>query len=124
MRRLLGYAALLIAGAAVTAASGVARTSSITNRYTSNYGATWDAINNLNGQFTADQIAFLKGLSPAQTEFLGNLGQMTAPTSYPLQDDPHGGSTWASNERDYVNAPIDMANDIVLKLIRQNFMTS
>jgi hypothetical protein len=124
VRRLLGYTLLLIVAAAVTKASGTARTSSITNRYNSNYDATWNAINNLNGQFTADQLAFLKGLSPTQTEFLGNLGQMTAPTSYPLQDDPHGGSTWASNERDYVNAPIDMANDVVLKLIRQNFMTS
>lgn len=123
MRRLLGYTALLIVGAAVTAASGAVRTSSITNRYNSNYDATWNAINNLNGQFTANQIEFLKGLSPAQTALLESLAVMTPPTSFPLADDPHGGSTWAPNERDYVNSSIDMINDVILKLQRNGYMS-
>jgi hypothetical protein len=124
MRRFLGYAVLLITAAAVTSKVGTARTSSLKNRYESNYTATWRAINILNGQFTADQTAFLSGLSPVQTNFLAHLGVMTAPTAWPLADDPNSGSTWATGERDYVNAPTDMINDVVQKLIRQNFMTT
>lgn len=123
MRRLLGYAALLIAGAAVTAASGVARTSSITNRYNSNYDATWTAINNLNGQFNANQIAFLSGLSAAQCTFLANIKQIGVPTDYPLAGDGHSGANWATNERDFLNAVIDLVNDLVNKMQTQHIMS-
>jgi hypothetical protein len=123
MRRFLGYAALLMIGAAVTAKSATARTSSLKNRYESNYTATWRAINTINGQFTASQIAFIQGLSPAQAGLLGSLSVMTAPTSFPLADDGHSGSTWQTGERDYVNSSIDMLNDIILKLQRNGYMS-
>jgi hypothetical protein len=113
MRRLLGLALLLTAASAVTSRVGTARTSSLTNRYDSNYDATWRAINALNAQFTPAQLAFLQGL-----------GTMTAPTSYPLDRDPSTGASWVTGERDYVNASTDLANDLVAKLIRQGFMTA
>lgn len=121
MRRLLGYTALLIVGAAVTAASGVARTSSVTNRYNSNYGATWTAINKLS--FTDQQIAFIQSLSPAQCTFLANVKQIGVPTDYPLAGDPHSGASWATNERDYINAIADLVNDLVNKMQTQHIMS-
>lgn len=120
MRRLLGYALLLATVAAVTAKTGTARTSSITNKYNSNYAATWTAINNLSGQFNAAQIAFLSGLSNAQCTFLANVEQIGVPENWPLAEDSHSGSTWATGERDVINALIDSYNDLVTKMIRQH----
>lgn len=121
MRRLLGYTALLIVGAAVTAASGVARTSSLTNRYDSNYDATWTALNKLN--FSDDQLAFIKGLSSAQCTFLANVKQIGVPTDYPLVGDPHSGANWASGERDYINAIVDCLDDLINKMQTQHIMS-
>ena len=121
MRRLLGYTALLMVGAAVTAASGVARTSSITNRYNSNYAATWTAINKLS--FTDQQIAFIQSLSPAQCTFLSNVKQIGVPTDYPLAGDGHTGANWAAGERDFINAITDCLNDLINKMQTQHIMS-
>jgi hypothetical protein len=122
MRRFLGYIALAIAGAVVMAASDVARTSSLTNRYDSNYDATWTALNKLS--FSDQQLAFIKGLSAAQCTFLANVKQIGVPLDYPLAGDGHSGASWASGERDYINAIVDLVNDLVNKMQTQHIMSS
>jgi hypothetical protein len=89
-----------------------ARHNSIKNRYESNYSATWTAINNLTGQFT-----------PAQITFLNSLSQMTTIGGVPMATDPTTGTTWASGERDYVNAPINVVNSLIDKLERNGYMS-
>lgn len=132
MRRLLGYAALLIGGAAVMAASDVARTSSITNRYGSNYTATWTAINKLSFTdaqiafiqgLTTQQMTFISGLAPAQCTFLANIEQLGIPTDWPVALDSHTGASWATGERDIINAVIDCLNDFITLMQRQHLMS-
>jgi hypothetical protein len=49
---------------------------------------------------------------------------MTTPGTYPLPDDDGAGNYWITNERDFVNSSIDIANLLIQKLQRSNLMTS
>lgn len=127
-------AALFFLGAMtlITIKASSARANSLKDRYESNYAATWTAINKLsftNAQIafiqglTTQQMAFIAGLLPAQCTFLANVQQIGVPVNYPLTDDPHTGSTWITNERDFINAAIDLVNDLVNKMQTQHIMS-
>lgn len=62
------------------------------------------------------------GVTTAQFVFLNNLGQMTLPGTYPLSNDGGSGSYWITNERDYVNSSINLANLLVQKLVFEGYM--
>ena len=79
-------------------------------------------------KFTALNPLIVAGSS--QGTFLANINSMTTPGSpsgasagYPLGTDGTSGSTWASNERDYVNSSINEHNLLIQKLQRANLMT-
>jgi hypothetical protein len=102
-------AALVFGAAALATATVTRKADSLKNRYESNYAATWTAINKLTGNFTDAQVSFLAGLS-----------QMP-PIEDALPQDPHTGSTWQSNERDYLNSVIDQYNAVASLLISHGY---
>ena len=72
-------------------------------------------------KFTALNPLIVAGSS--QSTFLANINVMTTPGTYPLATDGSSGSTWATNERDFVNAPINFDNLLTQKLQRAGLMT-
>jgi hypothetical protein len=102
-------AALILGAVALGAKTVTRKADSLQNRYDSNYAATWTAINSLAAQFTPAQVTFLNGLS-----------QMP-PIEDALPLDPHGGPTWVTGERDYINSVTDQHNAVAGLLIRHGY---
>jgi hypothetical protein len=63
-----------------------------------------------------------KSLGGTQLQFLSTLHQMSALSGYPLSTDGNSGSAWASGERGYINAIVNVLNSLISELISSNYL--